>query len=263
LLLRYSLEKLREALGPDDPFERKVLGREAPEELAARLVKGTRVADLAVRRQLWDGGRAAVAESADPMVELARRIDADGRALRKRYEEEVDSVLRQNDELVARARFETQGTSTYPDATFTLRLSYGQVKGWEENGRYVKPFTTFGGAFERATGRDPFALPQSWLAARPRLDLAAPLNFCTTNDIVGGNSGSPMVDSAARLVGVAFDGNIHSLAGDYGFDPADNRAIGVDSRAITEALQKIYGAGRILEELREASRPPPQRASRM
>ncbi len=251
LELGHSLSKLRENLGPDDPFVRKVLGKDAPDALAERLVRGTRLADVSVRRQLWEGGKAAVDASRDPLIELARRIDADGRALRKQYEDEVESVLRRNDEIVARARFEVEGTSTYPDATFTLRLSYGQVKGWEEHGRAVAPFTVLAGAFDRATGRDPFALPASWIAARPRLDLDTPFNFCTTNDIIGGNSGSPVIDREARLVGIAFDGNIHSLGGEYGFDEAKNRAIAVDSAAVLEALRKIYGAERLVRELQE------------
>lgn len=163
-------------------------------------------------------------------------------------------MVRQNGELIARARFAAEGTSRYPDATFTLRLSYGQVKGYEENGRFVKPFTYLGGAFDRATGRDPYALPSSWLRAQARLDLRTPFDFCTTNDIVGGNSGSPVIDRDAALVGVAFDGNIQSLGGTFGFDEAVNRAVAVDSAAIVEALDKVYGASRLVRELL----PPPQ-----
>jgi hypothetical protein len=250
LQLGFGLRKLREALGPDHPFVRKVLGRDDPQELAERLVKGTRLGDPKVRRELWDGGGRAVEASRDPMIDLARRVDADGREVRRRYEDEVEAVVRRAEEAVAQARFEVQGTATYPDATFTLRLSYGQVKGWREDGREVPPFTTLGGAFERATGKDPFRLPESWLAARARLDLATPLNFASTADIVGGSSGSPVVNQDAELVGVVFDGNLHSLGGEYGFDPATNRAVAVDARAILHVLERVYRADALVRELR-------------
>jgi hypothetical protein len=250
--LAFSLEKLRETLGADDPAVKKVLGQASPEELADRLVSGTKLADVAYRKRLWEGGKAAVDAAAkdDPMLALALRVDPDARAVRKKYEDGVEAVTKRNAELIARARFETEGTSTYPDATFTPRLSYGSVKGYQENGREVRPITTIAGAFERATGRDPYALPKSWLDARPRLDLTTPFDMATTNDIIGGNSGSPVVDKEARIVGLVFDGNIQSLGGDYGFDPSQNRAVSVHSAAILESLAKIYGADRIVQELR-------------
>jgi hypothetical protein len=252
--LTFSLTKLREALGVDDPFVKKVLGKASPEEVAARLVAGTKLADVAYRNRLWEGGKAAVDAAAreDAMIALARLVDPDARAVRTRYEDAIEAVVKRGEEAIARARFEVQGTSTYPDATFTPRLSYGSVQGWEHDGKTVKPFTTFGGAFERDTGRDPFALPKSWLDAKPRLDLATPFDLVTTNDIIGGNSGSPLVDREARIVGLVFDGNIDSLGGDYGFDPAVNRAISVDSAGILEALAKVYGADRLVQELRPA-----------
>jgi hypothetical protein len=249
LTLSLSLRQLREELGPDDPFVRKVLGKKSPDELARELVKGTKLADPKVRKALFEGGKAAVDASKDPMIELARLVDPDARAVRKRYEDEVEAVVKQASEKIAKARFAAYGTSVYPDATFTLRLSFGVVKGWMEHGRAVSPVTTLAGAFERATGREPFALPKSWLAAKPRLDLATPLDFATTNDIIGGNSGSPVVNRDAEVVGLIFDGNIHSLGGDYAYDPTDNRAVAVESTAIAEALGKIYGAGRIQSEL--------------
>jgi hypothetical protein len=162
----------------------------------------------------------------------------------------VESTLIGGLEKLAKARFAVYGTSIYPDATFTLRLSYGSVKGWMENGKTVPPFTILGGAFERATGRDPFALPQSWLEAKPKLDLQTRFNFVSTNDIIGGNSGSPIINKDAELVGLIFDGNIHSLGGNYGFDDSLNRAVSVHSSAILQALEKIYGARRILDELK-------------
>jgi hypothetical protein len=250
LKLTYSLGKLREGLGPDDPLVRKVLGQESPEELATRLVRGTGLRDAGLRRRLWEGGKAAIDASDDPMILLARRVDGDARAVRREYEEEIESVVRKSSEIIARARFELDGRATYPDATFTLRLSYGAVKGYEAGGRRVAPLTALGGAFERATGHDPFALPASWLAAKGKLDLATPFDVATTNDIIGGNSGSPLVNARGELVGLVFDGNIQSLAGDFAFDERVNRTVAVTNSAIVEALEKIYGAGRILEELR-------------
>jgi hypothetical protein len=247
--LTWSLTKLREVLGPDHPFARKVLGQESPAELARRLVTGTKLRDVAVRRQLWEGGKAAVAASQDPMIVLVRAIDPDARAVRGMYESEIESVKRKGSEAIAQARFAVEGTSAYPDATFTLRLTYGVVKGWTEGKKVIPAFTTFAGAFERNTGRDPFALPRSWLDARPRLDLSTKFNFAATTDIIGGNSGSPVIDRDGRVVGLVFDGNIWSLGGDYGFDERLNRTVAVDTAALTEALDRIYGATRLLGEL--------------
>jgi hypothetical protein len=248
--LTFSLTKLREMLGPDDPVVRKVLGKDSPKELATALVKGTKLKDVKLRQALFDGGKKAVDASDDPMIQLARKIDGDARAIRKHYEDNIESVEKKNHELIAKANFEIYGTSNYPDATFTARLSYGQVKGWIENGKPVKPITTVSGAFERDTGREPFALPGSWLAAKSKLNPSTPMNFCTTNDIIGGNSGSPVINKNGDVIGLIFDGNIHSLGGEYGFDEALNRAVAVHSAALTEALGKVYGANRILEELR-------------
>jgi V8-like Glu-specific endopeptidase/molybdenum-dependent DNA-binding transcriptional regulator ModE len=250
-LLTHSLTKLREELGPDDVVVKKVLGTQSPHELASRLVKGTKLGDPKVRRALFEGGAAAVEASKDPMIELARLVEPDARAVRKIYEDDVEAVAKKNHELIAKARFAIYGTSVYPDATATLRLSFGQVRGWDEGGKPVAPITTFAGAFERATGKEPFALPASWLKNKDKIDLSTPLNFTTTNDIIGGNSGSPVLDKEARIVGLVFDGNIHSLGGDYYYDPKDNRMVAVHSAAIVEALDKIYGATRIVNELRQ------------
>jgi hypothetical protein len=177
-------------------------------------------------------------------------VDADARAVRKRYEDSVESVLKRNGELLARAHLAAYGTSGYPDATFTLRLSYGTVKGWEENGRTVAPLTTFGGAWARHTGKDPFKLPDTWLAAQGKVPPETPLDVATTNDIIGGNSGSPMVNREGRIVGLIFDGNLHSLGGRYAFVPETNRAVAVHGDGILAALEQVYGARRIVEELR-------------
>jgi hypothetical protein len=248
--LTFGLTKLREDLGADDPFVHKVLGKESPEELATRLVKGTKLKDIALRKQLWEGGKKSIDASDDPLIKLARLIDGDARAIRKKTEDEIDAVVRKNSEIVAKARFEQQGTTTYPDATFTLRLSYGAVKGWDESGHLVKPFTNFGGAFTRATGRPPFELPSTWTAAKAKLDANTQFNFCSTNDIIGGNSGSPMINKNGEIVGLVFDGNIESLGGEYGFDEAVNRTVAVHSEGLIQALGKVYGADRIVKELR-------------
>jgi hypothetical protein len=180
---------------------------------------------------------------------MARRIDGDARAIRRRYEDEVEAPIKRNAELLAKARFAIHGTSIYPDATFTLRINYGQAKGWEEPGKVVPPFTDLRGAFERATGRPPYDLPPSWLSAKNALDLGTRFNFASTNDIIGGNSGSPVVNAKNEVVGLIFDGNIHSLGGDYGLDESKNRAVAVHSASIVEALAKIYGADRLVKEL--------------
>jgi glutathione S-transferase len=197
-----------------------------------------------------------MADSDAAMIHLARLVDADARAIRKRFEDEVEAPLKKNGELLAKARFAVLGRTSYPDATFTLRLNYGRVAGWDEDAtKKVGPFTTLGGAFDRATGRPPFDLPPSWLAAKNKLDLKTPLNFASTNDIIGGNSGSPVVNKDAAVVGLIFDGNIHSLGGDFGYDETKNRAVAVDSAAILEALAKIYKADRLVRELRPRAEP--------
>jgi len=247
--LSFGLSGLRERLGTDHPFVKKVLGKASPAELASALIKGSGLQQVEERKRLWQGGQAAIAASKDRMIQLALAIDAEGRAVRSRYENEVASVLTKNSELVARARFDVYGMNSYPDATFSPRLSVGSVRGWRENGKWVPAFTTIGGAFERATGRAPFALPKSWLDHQKELALDTPLNLVSDNDIVGGNSGSPLLNRQGELAGLIFDGNIHSLGGSYGFDIARNRAVAVDARAILYSLDAIYGAQRISAEL--------------
>jgi hypothetical protein len=251
LTLTFSLTKLRETLGPDDPFVQKVLGRKSPAERAAELVDGSKLADADVRKQLLDGGQAAIEASDDPMIAVVRALDPDLRALRKDYEDNVEAPLTKYSGQIASATFKLYGTSTYPDATFTLRLSYGAVKGYRDGGRDIAPITRFGGVFERATGVDPFRLPDSWVAARENLDPATPFNFATTNDIIGGNSGSPVVNRAGEVVGLIFDGNIRSLGAGFGYDGDVSRAIAVNVGALREALAKVYRAHRVVEELRQ------------
>jgi hypothetical protein len=249
LTLSFSLERMREWLGPDHPVVRRLLSKESPEALATRLIAETKLDDAEVRQRLWQGGKAAVDASLDPMIAFARAVDADARTLRKRYEDEVEAPIVAAAQRIAAARFKVYGTNVYPDATFTLRLNYGTVQGWVENGTSVEPFTHLGRAFERATGASPFKIPASWMKAKDRLDMGTPFCISTNNDIVGGNSGSPMIDVDGRIVGLMFDGNIHSIAGHYWFDAANNRAIAVHPAIIREALDKVYGAKSLLTEL--------------
>jgi hypothetical protein len=246
--LTFSLTKLREVFSPDDQRIRRIFGKQSPREIAMAAVRGSHLGDLALRKALMEG-KQSVVDSTDPMIALARLADPIAREARKQYEYEVESVVRAGRETLGKARFAVYGTSLYPDATFTLRLSYGTVKGWVESGSAVPPFTNFGGAFERSTGSDPYALPQSWLDAKSRLNLDTRLNFVTDNDIIGGNSGSPVVNKDGEIVGLIFDGNIHSLGGDYGFDESLNRAVAVHSGGILHALDQIYNQKRVLSEL--------------
>ena len=249
LCFAFALEKMREWLGPDSKHVHRILGKESPQALAATLVDGSRLDDPEFRMALWEGGVEAVKASDDPLIRLALAIDPESRALRTRYEDEVEAPLTRGEEKIADARFQIYGSDTYPDATFTLRITYGAVEGWEEKGEMVYPFTRTRRLFERATGQRPFMLPDTWQAAREELDPETPFNFVATTDITGGNSGSPIVAADGRLVGLAFDGNIHSIAGDYWFDSRTNRTVGVDTAIMLEALETVYGADHLLDEL--------------
>jgi hypothetical protein len=253
LELALVLTTIRRDLGADDPFVRKTLGKESPEQLAHRLVTGTHLEDPKVREELYNGGQSAVSASSDPMIRFAAKINDDLLAVRKDFEGRVDAPTRSAAAKIAKARFSVYGTSADPDATFTLRLSYGTVKGFENaEGKFVEPYTNIEGLFERATGAPPYALPESWLKAKASLNLSVPMNLSTTNDTTGGNSGSPMIDKDANIVGLLFDGNIFSLGGDYGYDPAKNRSIAVDSRALLEGMRKVYHFDRIVDEIEAA-----------
>jgi hypothetical protein len=247
--LSFALERMREWLGPDDPIVRQVFGRESPDTLAAKLVRESVLADPAARVALYEGGKAAVDASQDPMIRLAAAVDPAARALRKRYEEQVEGPEDRGQEAISKARFAVYGTSIYPDATFTLRLSYGAMTGWKEKGEDVRPWTELARAFERATGEPPFRIPPRWMAAKDALDMSTRANFTTNNDIVGGNSGSPMLGADGRIVGLAFDGNIHSISGSYWFDDRMNRSIGVHPAYIRTALEQVYGANALLAEI--------------
>jgi hypothetical protein len=250
LTMEWSLSKSREYLGADDPQTKLLLGKESPEGLAARLVAGTKLADSAFRKALWDGGQAAINASTDPMIIYARSLDANDRAIQKRLDDTVDAPLTAAQAKLADARFAAYGSTLYPDATFTLRISYGKVAGWLERGKTVPTRTTMGGTFDRATGASPFDLPEAFIANRSKIDPNTTYDFVTTNDIIGGNSGSPVIDRQGRVIGAAFDGNIHSLGGNYGYDGTINRTVAVSTAAVQEALEKIYPAPNLVAELK-------------
>jgi hypothetical protein len=249
LRLSFGLERMREWLGPDHPVVRQVFGSESPDRLAERVVRASTLGGAAARMALFEGGQAAIDASEDPMIRLAAAVDPAARALRSTFETEVEGPVARGQEAIARARFEKFGTSIYPDATFTLRLSFGAMKSWNEMGQEVRPWTEISRIFERATGEPPFRIPESWLAARERIDPSTRANFITDNDIVGGNSGSPMLNADGEIVGLAFDGNIHSISGSYWFDGRMNRSIGVHPAYIRTALEQVYGAKALLAEI--------------
>jgi hypothetical protein len=249
LTLSFGIERMREYLGPEHPLVRNLLAELSPDELALGLVSESKLGDVNLRRRLWEGGQAAIDASNDPMIRLARLVDAEARAVRKQYEDEVEAVVNAAAERIAAARFATLGTSVYPDATFSLRLNFGAVQGWEEAGTTVAPFTTLGRAFERATGSDPFRLPDSWMAKRGSLDMGTRFNLVSTNDIIGGNSGSPLINARGEIVGLVFDGNIHAISGNYWFDAARNRTVSVHPAIMRVALTQVYPAGAVAREL--------------
>ncbi len=249
LTLSWSLSKAREYLGVDDPDSKLLLGRESPEALARRLVSGSRLADPAVRKALWEGGLPAIQASRDPMIQYALKLADRQRALKKASDAAYSGPLALAGARLADARFAAFGDSNYPDATFTLRISYGKVAGWEERGRQVPFQTTLGGTFERATGAEPFDLPRAFAANEAKIDKSTTYDFVTTNDIIGGNSGSPVVDRNGGVIGAAFDGNIHSLGGNYGYDGTLNRTVVVSTAAVQEALEAIYPAPALVKEL--------------
>ncbi len=251
LLLTDSLTYLAEEMGATSPLVQKVLAGKSPNARAVELIKGTKVKDVALRKKLYEGGQSAVDASNDPMIALAKSVDGEARALRKIMEAQGEAK-QQSHAKIAKARFALEGTSSYPDATFTLRLAYGTVKGFEEGGKQVAPHTTFAGLYERAKeqeNRPPFDLPKIWVDRKSKLDLKTPFNFVSTADIIGGNSGSPVVDRKGEFVGIIFDGNIQSLVLDYAYTDQVARAVSVDSRGIVEALKKVYRADKLVKEL--------------
>ena len=247
--LAFWLSKTREYLTTDDPAVKTLLGKESPEGLAKRAVAGSKLADPAARKALWDGGLAAIKASDDPMIQLVLRNEPAARAVRKVWETEVQGPTDAAAERVARAKFAAYGDAVYPDATFSLRLSYGKVAGWSYRGVTVPSMTNFAGLYDRATGAEPYKLAPRWVEAQAKVNPTTVYNFVTTNDIIGGNSGSPVVNAKGEVLGAAFDGNIHSLGGAFGYDGSINRTVVVATSAATEALTKVYGRTALVKEL--------------
>jgi Peptidase S46 len=251
-LLTSALQESLQELGPDDPFIKAALQGKTPQEEAQQAFDGTKMGDADFRKSLVEGGEAAVANSTDPLVEFARRVDPLVRQMIKWHEDNVESIESRAGEKIGKARFAVYGKSSYPDATFTLRLAYGTVKGYPMNGTIAPAHTTFYGLFDRAYSFDlkkPFDVTKPVMDAKDKLDLTTPLDFVSTCDVVGGNSGSPVVNRQGELVGLIFDGNIESLVGDFIYDEENNRSVAVDSAAILQALRKIYNAGALADEL--------------
>ena len=251
-LLADSLQESLEELGPNDPFIKAALGGKSPNDAAAALIGGTKLGDQAVRKSLLDGGPQAINASQDPLIVLGRAIDPIARAAQKTLDREVISVQSAAREKIGQARFAVFGTAAYPDATFTLRLSYGMVSGYPMNGTKAPYRTTFAGLFDRSAGFDnkpPFQLAPRFVQKRAQIDMSTPLDFVTTNDIIGGNSGSPVVNRAGELVGLIFDGNIESLVGRFVYEQEKNRAVAVHAGAIVHALRTVYDAGALADEL--------------
>jgi hypothetical protein len=250
--LTASLTFMRDELGATNPLVRKALNGKSPAERAAELVDGTKLKDIDYRKQLAAGGVKAIEAATDPMIVLARMFDPEARAVRKRYMDEIEGVEHDSYAKISRALFEINGTKMYPDATFTLRLAFGPIKGYQENGKPVPAFVDFAGLYAHSAehnNRPPYQLPARWLAKKPGLDLKTPLNFVAAVDSTGGNSGSPVFNKDAEIIGLLFDGNIQSLIGDYVYDETQNRSVCVDSRGMIEALRKVYGANEIADEL--------------
>lgn len=250
--IEFWASKAREYLGADNADIRALLGKESPEAFGERLAKGSKLADPAVRKALWEGGAAAIAASDDPLMRFFVQLDPRSRALKARFDRDFDAPVTAAQAKLAEARFAAFGDSLYPDATFTLRLSYGSVKGWQERGRTIAPTTNLGGTFTRATGQLPYTLAKGFVDAESRINKDIVYNFVTTNDIIGGNSGSPVIARDGSVIGAAFDGNIHSLGGNFGYDGNLNRTVVVSAAAVQEALEKIWPAPALVAELRAA-----------
>jgi len=249
LQLSWWLSKTRELLTVDDPRIRRLLGDQSPEALAEALASGTRLGDPAVRRALWEGGLPAVEASDDPLIRFALRLQPLSRGARRDYEDRVQAATDRASEALARARFAIYGTSLYPDATGTLRLTYGRIRGWTYEGETVAPRTTFAGLWERATGAEPFDLAPRLAAARPRIPASTVFNVAASTDTIGGSSGSPAVNAAGEIIGANFDSTILTQRNAYGYDPAVNRSVLVTTAAVTAALRHAYGMDHLLTEL--------------
>jgi hypothetical protein len=247
-----SLGMMAEGMGEDNEIVQKVLAGKSPRDRAAELVHGTALKDVVIRKRLAEGGMNAIQDSTDLMIQLATMIDPESRRIRQMFEQQVDEPQRQAYGKIANARFAVYGSSVYPDATFTLRLAFGEAKGYTEGGAKIPWATTLGGTYEHAAAhnnKEPFELPKIWNDRKSQIKLSTPFNFVSTADIIGGNSGSPVINRQGELVGIIFDGNIQSLVLDYTYSDLESRAVAVHSAGILEALRKIYAANRLVTEL--------------
>ena len=247
--LEWWLSKTREWLTVDSPYVRTLLGKESPEELSARVVSGTKLADPAVRRALWAGGLAAVQASDDPMIQYVLSIDADARAVRTEWENKVKAPTDRASEQLAAARFAAYGDAVYPDATGTLRLTYGKVEGSDVPGQRFSAFTTFAGLWDRATGAEPFKVAPKLMAAKDRIDPNAVMDMAVSTDTIGGSSGSPAVNARGEIIGANFDSTVLTQRNAYGYDRNTNRSVIVTTQAVTVALRDVYGMDHLLAEL--------------
>jgi hypothetical protein len=246
-----GLENLARQYGENDPLVKKLLAGKSPLARAEELVRQTKLEDIAIRKKLYSGGEKALQTAADPLLDFAAIMDPSARAARK-IDDDDNEIKRRAYAKIYQARVALQQAPPYPDATGTLRLAYGAVSGWQADGKFIEPLTDFAGLYARSAehhDQPPFDLPRAWIEAKSKLDLATPFNFVTTADILGGNSGSPVVDQKGEFVGIIFDGNEPSLSGRYAYNPAQNRSVAVDSAAIIEALRKIYHADALAAEL--------------
>jgi len=249
IALSFWLTKTREYLTADHPQVKALIGAENPEELATRLVSGSKLTDPAFRAEALRMTPEQLAASGDELLKFVLANDDGAQAIRNQYEAEVTAPQARAAEKIAQARFGVYGTNLYPDATFSLRLSYGSIKGWTEGDKTITPFTNVGGLYERQTGASPYDASARFMAARDAVNKDAVYNFVSTNDIIGGNSGSPVINAKAEVIGAAFDGNIHSLGGSFGYDGELNRTVTVSTSAITEALRTVYNQPHLLREL--------------
>jgi hypothetical protein len=247
--LEWWLSKTREWLTVDSPYVRTLLGKESPEDLSARVVAGTKLADPAVRRALWTGGLAAVQASDDPMIQYVLSIDADARAVRTEWENKVKAPTDRASEQLAAARFAAYGDAVYPDATGTLRLTYGKVEGSDVPGQRFGAFTTFAGLWDRATGAEPFKVAPKLMAAKDRIDPNAVMDMAVSTDTIGGSSGSPAVNARGEIIGANFDSTVLTQRNAYGYDRNTNRSVIVTTQAVTVALRDVYGMDHLLTEL--------------
>lgn len=247
--LEWWLSKTREWLTVDSPYARTLLGKESPEALSARLIEGTRLADPAVRRALWEGGLPAVQASTDPLIQYVLAIDADARAVRTEWDDRVKAPTDRASAQLAAARFAVFGDAVYPDATGTLRLTYGRVEGTDVPGQRIPAFTTFAGLWDRATGAEPFNVAPKLLAAKDRIDPSAVMNMAVSSDTIGGSSGSPAVNAKGEIIGANFDSTVLTQRNAYGYDRNVNRSVIVTTQAVTTALRDVYDMDHLLSEL--------------